>query len=105
MPDQRHIHRTRLNDFIDIYSSHSKEPIGTIVDISKKGIQITLDKPIRPLRSYFFYLHAANLSDNKEEPLEVFSHWCDKTSPSFYDAGFTVIHFPSTLKDALRQWA
>jgi len=96
--NKRHTPRTRLNEFIDIYSSHTDTPIGTIVDISDQGIQITLDKPIRSQRSYHFYLQPGSHSANQQESLQAFNHWCHKTSPSFYDAGFSVTQWPNQLK-------
>ena len=101
MTNKRNTLRVRLEDFIDIYSSHTDTPIGTIVDISEKGIQITLDKPLRPRRSYHFYLKPKGTSSIQEESLEAFNHWCHKTSPSFYDAGFTVTQWPAQLKAKL----
>ena len=105
MANKRDTLRVRLEEFIDIYSSHTDAPIGTIVDISEKGIQITLDKPVRSRRSYHFYLKPKGASPIQEESLEAFNHWCHKTSPSFYDAGFTVTHWPAQLKDKLSKQA
>ena len=97
MSDRRNRPRLRLDHFLDIYSSHQADPVGTLVDISEGGAQITFDQPIDCFQDYYFYLQPCVHQIQREQAIRLVSRWCCRSSTAFYDAGFVVTQWPTRL--------
>jgi hypothetical protein len=98
MKEKRDLERVRCYYYLKVYEKDSLNDIGSVVDITVKGMKIISENPFNQDKSYQFvirlpkgYIRGHSFDINAQ------LRWCQKSSGSeFYEAGFKFLNAEKT---------
>lgn len=103
MDDQRTEQRTHLIYYLRVYEPANNDLFGHVVDISKHGMLITSDKPMRRNSQYTLQIEdVSTLDDQNTVGVQVECRWCQgDDNNSLYDAGFRLVNPSHQMNEML----
>ncbi len=106
MEDQRKEARTHLIYYLRVYEPDSQDLFGHVVDISKSGMLITSDKPMRKDNQYRLEIEDVSTSDDLHTVgVHVECRWCQGDEDSeLYDAGFQLVNPTSRVHEIMESF-
>ena len=91
--NQRKTPRRHLIYYLRVYNAKTGELLGSLVDISTKGIMLVSDDTIPAGQHYHLKMVLPDSVDgSKNVEFEALSKWCkNDVNPDFFDTGFELI--------------
>jgi len=90
--DKRKHKRRRTLIPLKVYDKHRHRLTGKMLDISRKGVMLVCDEPIKPETEFSFVVPLAEAVEGMEElAFEARSVWCEPDiNRHFYNSGFRI---------------
>jgi hypothetical protein len=92
MPERRGLKRRHLLYYLRVFDQSTGRQIGHLVDITKEGMMVMSERPIRPGRTLSLRMMLPEeVSKEAAVEFEATSLWTGQDiNPEFYDTGFKV---------------
>lgn len=94
MEEKRSIERIRCYYYLKVYNKDTKEDIGSVTDISAKGMRLVSENPFALNTLYRFNIKLPKgyiLGDSFDIDAEV--RWCNKNEEDiYYESGFEFVN-------------
>ena len=92
MEEKRTIERIRCYYYLKVYAKDTKKDIGSVIDISTKGMRLVSETPFEVNSPYQFTVKLPEgyiLGDKFD--IDAAARWCNKTE-TFYETGFEFVN-------------
>jgi hypothetical protein len=101
--NRRKVARRHLIYYLRVFDRATGKQVGSLVDISTKGIMIVSDEPVEVGKHYELKMVLPETVEGKREvEFSAETRWCmNDTNPDFYDTGFELVDPAPQFLEAL----